>query len=502
MTRANPGSEEAKLRDQLCATGAALHRSGLSPSTSGNLSVRLHDGYLLTPTGCSLDELTPDRLSKLDGEGRHLSGDRPTKEVPLHLGMYRARRGAGAVVHLHSTHATAVSCMAGLDPADCLPPLTAYYVMRVGRLGLIGYHRPGDSGLGTAVERTAATYHALLLANHGPIVAAANLVDAAGVAEEVEETAKLFLLLRGTAMSPLGGSEPRWNPEGTSVRSASNLDGSANMNHTVPTKRPANTGDEAAVPRDASATDAALEHIRSRIIDLTLPPGSRVDEALLLREFKLGRTPAREAINHLVAEKLIIKPGRGGTFVRSLDLKEAGDVVMAHQLSENVVGQLCRLDDERLAGDLAEIQSAYAIAVDQRSYLRITALNEQFHLRLNRSIGNPFIFDFAQSTHRHLRRLLVYLYTLEAEEPNTHTERFADNVEEHDRIIAAVRDKDRDRLVRLLHVHASTTQRRLVHIMQSRAVEPFPVHLEPLPSSLDAPDTSGAEGIAKQVGRP
>lgn len=207
MTGANVVFDEAAARQELCRTGAALHRRGLSPGTSGNLSARLPDGYLVTPTGSSLAELSPDRLSKLDRDGQLISGDRPTKEVPLHLGIYQARPTAAAVVHLHATHSTAVSCMADLNVADCLPALTAYYVMRVGRLPLIGYYKPGDPGLGPAVQREAVQHHAMLLASHGLIVAGADIASAAGVAEELEETAKLFLLLRGTAINLIDDDE-------------------------------------------------------------------------------------------------------------------------------------------------------------------------------------------------------------------------------------------------------------------------------------------------------
>jgi ribulose-5-phosphate 4-epimerase/fuculose-1-phosphate aldolase len=151
----------------------------------------------MTPTGSSLGRLDPARLSKLDMEGRLVSGDAPTKESFLHRVMYEERPETGAVVHLHSTHAVAVSCLAEIDPADVLPPITAYYVMRVGRLPLIPYFRPGDLALAEAVRGFAGRHHAVLLANHGPVVAGASLAAAADAIEELEETAKLYLLLRG-----------------------------------------------------------------------------------------------------------------------------------------------------------------------------------------------------------------------------------------------------------------------------------------------------------------
>ena len=191
-------------REKLCACGHSLFSRGLTFGTSGNLSVRLPDGgWLMTPTNISLGDLDPARLSHLDENGRVISGDAPTKEAFLHLSMYRKRPQCEAVVHLHSTHAVAVSCLCGLDTQDCLPPLTAYYVMRVGRLPLIRYFPPGDQALAQEVEAAAATHHAVLLANHGPVVSGTSLDAAMAATEELEETAKLYLLLRGEKTNPL-----------------------------------------------------------------------------------------------------------------------------------------------------------------------------------------------------------------------------------------------------------------------------------------------------------
>jgi 3-dehydro-4-phosphotetronate decarboxylase len=198
---------EAALRDRICELGRSLFERGLTAGSSGNLSARLDDGLLLTPTNSSLGRLDPARLSRLDAEGRSISGDPPSKEAFLHRALYLARPGAGAVVHLHSTHAAAVSCLAGLDPADALPPLTPYFVMKIGRLPLVPYHRPGDPRLGEAVRGLAGRHAAVLLANHGPVVSGASLEDAVNAAEELEETAKLFLLLRGLPIRPLGKDE-------------------------------------------------------------------------------------------------------------------------------------------------------------------------------------------------------------------------------------------------------------------------------------------------------
>lgn len=198
---------EAKLRDRVAAFGRSIFERGLTFGATGNISVRLGDGWLMTPTGASLGNLDPARLSRLDAGGRYLSGDRPTKESFLHLAVYEARPKAVAVVHLHSTHSVAVSCLAEVDPADVLPPITAYYAMRVGTLPLVPYFPPGDLDLAKAVREMASRHHAVLLANHGPVVAGASLEDAVYATEELEETAKLFLLLRGSPVRPLSAEQ-------------------------------------------------------------------------------------------------------------------------------------------------------------------------------------------------------------------------------------------------------------------------------------------------------
>jgi ribulose-5-phosphate 4-epimerase/fuculose-1-phosphate aldolase len=197
-------SAEARTRERIVATGASLFNRGLTHGSTGNISVALADGgWLMTPTGSSLGTLDPARLSKLDATGRHLDGDKPTKEAFLHTTMYGARPGSGAVVHLHSTHSVAVSCIDGINHADCLPPITAYYAMRIGRLPLVPYYPPGDETLAEAVGALAGKHHAVLLANHGPVVAGSSLSAAQDAIEELEETAKLFLLLRGERVRAL-----------------------------------------------------------------------------------------------------------------------------------------------------------------------------------------------------------------------------------------------------------------------------------------------------------
>lgn len=194
---------ESTLREQICDLGRSIFTRGLTHGSTGNISVRLPDGWLLTPTGSSLGQLDPARLSKLDWNGKLLSGDPPSKESFLHLAMYQERARNQAVVHLHSTHSVAVSVLDGLDPNDLLPPLTAYYVMRVGSLPLVPYYAPGDLALAEAVRGYAGRHHAMLLANHGPIVAGVSLSAAADAVEELEATAKLYLLLQGHRARPL-----------------------------------------------------------------------------------------------------------------------------------------------------------------------------------------------------------------------------------------------------------------------------------------------------------
>lgn len=188
---------ETKSRDEIAKLAKSMYERGLTFGSSGNISVRLDDGWLMTPTGVSMAEIDPGRISKLDVNGQHISGDKPTKEAFLHIAMYEQRASAGAIVHLHSTHSVAVSCMADVDPKNVLPPITAYYVMKIGTLPLIPYFPPGDVDLAKAVGEMATDHHAVLLANHGPVVAGKSLRDAVYATEELEETAKLFLMLKG-----------------------------------------------------------------------------------------------------------------------------------------------------------------------------------------------------------------------------------------------------------------------------------------------------------------
>jgi ribulose-5-phosphate 4-epimerase/fuculose-1-phosphate aldolase len=188
--------EENLIRDRIAMHGESLYNRGYVPGSSGNISVRLDDGVLVTPTNSCLGRLDPARISKLDHDGNHLAGDKPSKEAFLHALMYQQREQDTAVVHLHSTHSVAVSCMDGLDHDNVLPPITAYYVMKVGKLRLLPYFRPGAPELARAVAEAAKHGHAFLLSNHGPVLSAGGLDKAVYAIEELEETARLFLMLR------------------------------------------------------------------------------------------------------------------------------------------------------------------------------------------------------------------------------------------------------------------------------------------------------------------
>ncbi len=188
---------ELELRERIVEHGRSLYDRGLTPGSSGNISVRLPDGLLITPTNSCLGRLDPDAISRLDSLGNLLSGMPPSKEAFLHLAYYRARPNENSVVHLHSTWSVAVSCLSDIDPANVLPAITAYFVMRVGRLPLVPYFAPGDLELAEAVGAAVKDARGALLANHGPVIGGRDLDNAVYAVEELEETAKLFLLLRG-----------------------------------------------------------------------------------------------------------------------------------------------------------------------------------------------------------------------------------------------------------------------------------------------------------------
>jgi ribulose-5-phosphate 4-epimerase/fuculose-1-phosphate aldolase len=190
-------SPETQVRDDIARLAKSLFNRGYSVGSAGNISARVEDGLLITPTNSSLGFLDPERISKLDLKGRHISGDKPSKEVFLHRAFYETRPQTGAVVHLHSTYATALSCLANIDPEDCIPPLTPYVVMRVGKVKLLPYVRPGHETMGEMIRDLGGSHAAVLLANHGPVVAGRDIISAVYAAEELEETAKLVLMLKG-----------------------------------------------------------------------------------------------------------------------------------------------------------------------------------------------------------------------------------------------------------------------------------------------------------------
>lgn len=199
---------DSTLREDICFWAQSLFDRGLTGGASGNISVRTGDGGLLvTPTGISMGRLDPARLSRFDADGRQISGDAPTKEMPLHSAFYETRRSAGAVVHLHSTHSVALSILPETDAENAVPPLTAYAVMRVGKVALLPFFVPGDAGMAEAIRGLAGRRAAVLLANHGPVVASKDLEAAVFAMEELEETAKLALLLRGTGAQPLDAGQ-------------------------------------------------------------------------------------------------------------------------------------------------------------------------------------------------------------------------------------------------------------------------------------------------------
>lgn len=193
-----PALHEDDLRMQMTELGASLFRRGFVVGGAGNLSARLPDGNILvTPTNASLGRLVPERLSKLTPDGQHLDGDKPTKEAVFHLMFHRRNPKCGAVSHLHSTYLTALSCLNGLNPDNVLEAFTPYYVMKVRKLMLIPYYRPGSPKLSDEMEARVDQTNAFLLANHGPVVIAESLETAINNSEELEETAKLWFILRG-----------------------------------------------------------------------------------------------------------------------------------------------------------------------------------------------------------------------------------------------------------------------------------------------------------------
>jgi len=199
---------DVALREQLCGFAKSLFDRGLTGGNTGNISVRTPDGGLLvSPTGTSFGTLDPAELARFDDKGVHISGLKPTKEMPLHSAFYETRSTAGAVVHLHSTHSVAYSLLPDHDPENFLPPLTAYSIMKLGKVSLLPFYVPGDAAVGDAIRGLAGKRSAVMLANHGPVVAGKDLESAVYAVEELEETSKLALLMRGQSINTLTTSQ-------------------------------------------------------------------------------------------------------------------------------------------------------------------------------------------------------------------------------------------------------------------------------------------------------
>lgn len=201
-------SQENALRDQMCLLARSMFDRGLTGGSTGNISARTPDGGLLvSPTGTSFGRLDPGRLSRFDGQGRHIAGDSPTKEMPLHSAFYDTRSTTGAVVHLHSCHSVALSMMPDVDPDNFLPPLTPYGIMRLGKVTLLPFFLPGDPAMGDAVRGLAGKRSAVMLANHGPVVAGKDIEATCNAIEELEDTARLAMMTRG--LMPRALTEPQ-----------------------------------------------------------------------------------------------------------------------------------------------------------------------------------------------------------------------------------------------------------------------------------------------------
>lgn len=199
---------ETRLREEICLLSKSLYDRGLTGGSTGNISARTEDGGLLvSPTGTSFGRLDPGRLSRFDAAGQTLGGDPPTKEMPLHTAFYDVRTSTGAVVHLHSTHSVALSMLPDVDSDNFLPPLTPYAIMKLGKVKLLPFFRPGDPAMGDAVRAVAGQRAAVMLANHGPVVAGKTVAAACDAIEEFEETARLALLTRGLGPRPLSAAQ-------------------------------------------------------------------------------------------------------------------------------------------------------------------------------------------------------------------------------------------------------------------------------------------------------
>jgi 3-dehydro-4-phosphotetronate decarboxylase len=200
---------EMELRQEICRVGRSLFERGYVHSTAGNISVRLAEGFLITPSEASLGFLKPDVLAKVGADGVQLSGDRASKTLVLHRRIYAADPDAACVIHTHSTHLVALTLTGVWKQEDILPPITPYYVMKVGHVPLIEYYRPGDAMVGELVAQAIKTMRAqgtpiraVMLDRLGPNVWHSTPAAAMAALEELEETARLWLLA-GRKAEPL-----------------------------------------------------------------------------------------------------------------------------------------------------------------------------------------------------------------------------------------------------------------------------------------------------------
>jgi ribulose-5-phosphate 4-epimerase/fuculose-1-phosphate aldolase len=183
--------------ENLCEAAESFYGRGYAFGSTGNISVRDGERVWITPTGKSLKGLSPGRLACVSLGGESLNENRPSKEFPFHLAVYNRREDVRAVVHLHAVHSVALSCLDSFDPENPLPPLTPYYFMRVAPLAVLPYFRPGSGGLAEAVGGAAARHNCMLLRNHGTVCAGSTLPEAVDRTEELEQTARLYFILRG-----------------------------------------------------------------------------------------------------------------------------------------------------------------------------------------------------------------------------------------------------------------------------------------------------------------
>lgn len=200
---------ESEARESIVYLARTIFERGLTPGSSANMSVRIAGGFIITPTNSCFGFLKAHELSRLDAQGRHVDGPKPSKEFVLHKAMYDKRPKDRAIVHLHSTYATLVSCFSGLDPKDAVLPLTPYLLMRLGRIAAIPYFPPGDARLADALAEVAACHAGVLMENHGPIVSADSPEGAVYSMEELEESCKLMALSRSQEVRPFSAEQIR-----------------------------------------------------------------------------------------------------------------------------------------------------------------------------------------------------------------------------------------------------------------------------------------------------